>query len=83
MKHDEWNNPSIQQARNPFGKLFRAVWAWHFVTKLGLVFLILGTVDVLYSENLDRVRFWLIYGAALVYLGVWRKRRTTSQGRLR
>ena len=76
----EWDNPSIERGINPVAKLFKAVWAWHFLTKIGLVFLILGTVDALYSEDQDQMRFWLLYGVALVFLGFWRKRRTTSRG---
>ena len=69
MTGSEWDNPSIERRTNPVAKLFKAVWAWHFLTKIGLVFLILGTVDALYSEDQDQMRFWLLYGVALVFLG--------------
>ncbi len=80
MTGSEWDNPSIERRTNPVAKLFKAVWAWHFLTKIGLVFLILGAVDALSAEDLGRARFWLFYGVALVFLGVRRKRRTTSPG---
>ncbi len=37
----------IERRTNPVAKLFRAVRVWHFLTKIGLAFLILGTVELL------------------------------------
>ena len=39
--------PRIERRPNPLARLFRAVRAWHFLTKIGLAFLILGTVELL------------------------------------
>ena len=39
--------PRIERRTNHVAKLFRAVRAWHFLTKTGLAFLILGTVELL------------------------------------
>ena len=39
--------PRIERRTNPVARLFRAVGAWHFLTKIGLAFLILGTVELL------------------------------------
>lgn len=41
----EWDNPSIERRSNPVAKLFKAVWAWNVLTKIGLFLLILGTVN--------------------------------------
>ena len=37
----------VERRTNPVAKLFKAVRAWHFLTKIGLAFLILGTVELL------------------------------------
>ena len=39
--------PRIERRTNPVARLFRAVGAWHFLTKIGLAFLILGAVELL------------------------------------
>ena len=39
--------PRIEGRTNPVARLFRAVGAWHFLTKIGLAFLILGAVELL------------------------------------
>ena len=39
--------PRIERRTNPVARLFRAIRAWHFLTKTGLAFLILGTVELL------------------------------------
>ena len=81
----EWDNPSIERRSNPVAKLFKAVWAWHVLTKIGIFFLILGTINALSAEDLGRAGAGtrLFYGVALVFLGVWRKRRTTSRRKRR
>jgi len=50
---EDWDNPSIERRTNPVAKLFKAVWAWHFLTTIGLVFLILGAVNVVFSKDLE------------------------------
>jgi hypothetical protein len=83
---DDWNNPSIERRTNPVARLFKAFGAWHFLTRIGSVLLILGAVNVVVSvallEDAGRARLWLFYGVVfpLVCLGVWRKRRATSPG---
>ena len=85
---DDWNNPSIERRTNPVARLFKAFGAWHFLTKIGSVLLILGAVNVVVSvaplEDVGRTRLWLFYGVVLVCLGVclgvWRKSRATSPG---
>ena len=83
---DDWNNPSIERRTNPVARLFKAFGAWHFLTRIGSVVLILGAVNVVVSvallEDAGRARLWLFYGVVLplVCLGVWRKRRSTSPG---
>ena len=80
---EDWDNPSIERRTNPVAKLFKAVWAWHFLTTIGLVFLILGAVNVVFSKDLEGVSttpwLWLFYGVVLVFLGIRRKRRATSR----
>ena len=80
---EDWDNPSIERRTNPVAKLFKAVWAWHFLTAIGLVFLILGAVNVVFSKDLEGVSttpwLWLFYGVVLVFLGIRRKRRATSR----
>ena len=83
--NSERDNPSVERRTNPVAKLFKAVWAWHFLTKIGLFFLIWGTVDVLLAEDLGRSSAGgrIFYGVVLVFLGFWRKRRPrrpTSRG---
>ena len=39
--------PRIERRTNPVARLFRAVGAWHFLTKIGFAFLILGAVELL------------------------------------
>ena len=79
---DDWNNPSIERRTNPVARLFKAFGAWHFLTRIGSVLLILGAVNVVVSvallEDVGRVWLWLFYGVVLVCLGVWRRRRATS-----
>ena len=81
---DDLNNPSIERRTNPVARLFKAIGAWHFLTRIGSVLLILGAVNVVVSvallEDAGRARLWLFYGVVfpLVCLGVWRKRRATS-----
>jgi hypothetical protein len=79
---DYLNNPSIERRTNPVARLFKAFGAWHFLTRIGSVLLILGAVNVVVSvalsEDVGRARLWLFYGVVLVCLGVWRKRRATS-----
>ena len=85
---DDWNNPSIERRTNPVARLFKAFGAWHFLTRIGSVLLILGAVNVVVSvallKDVGRARLWLFYGVVLaclgVCLGVWRKRRATSPG---
>ena len=79
---DDLNNPSIERRTNPVARLFKAFGAWHFLTRIGSVILILGAVNVVVSvalsEDVGRARLWLFYGVVLVCLGVRRKRRATS-----
>ena len=83
---DNWNNPSIERRTNPVARLFKAFGAWHFLTRIGSVLLILGAVNVVVSvallEDVGLARLWLFYGVVppLVCLGVWRKSRATSPG---
>ena len=79
---DDWSNPSIERRTNPVARLFKAFGAWHFLTRIGSVLLILGAVNVVVSvallEDVGRAWLWLFYGVVLVCLGVWRRRRATS-----
>ena len=79
---DDWNNPSIERRTNPVARLFKAFGAWHFLTRIGSVLLILGAVNVVVSvallEGVGRERLWLFFGVVLACLGVWRMRRATS-----
>jgi len=83
---DDWNNPSIERRTNPVARLFKAFGAWHFLTRIGSVLLILGAVNVVVSvallKDVGQARLWLFSGAVpvVVCLGVWRKRRATSPG---
>jgi len=81
---DDWNNPSIERRTNPVARLFKAFGAWHFLTRIGSVLLILGAVNVVVSvalvEDVGRALLWLFYGVVLVCLGIWRKSRATSPG---
>ena len=79
---DDWSNPSIERRTNPVARLFKAFGAWHFLTRIGSVLLILGAVNVVVSvallEDVGRAWLWLFYGVVLVCLGVSRRRRATS-----
>ncbi len=44
---DDWNNPSIERRTNPVARLFKAFGAWHFLTRIGFVLLILEAVNVI------------------------------------
>ena len=81
---DEWDNPSIERRTNPVARLFKAFGAWHSLTRIGSVLLILGAVNFVISvalvEDVGRALLWLFYGVIipLVCLGIWRKSRATS-----
>ena len=71
----------VERRTNPVAKLFKAVRAWHFLTKIGLAFLILGTVELLARpEDPGQGGGWVSASLVLVIAGDWRNRRATSRG---
>ena len=71
----------VERRTNPVAKLFKAVRAWHFLTKIGLAFLILGTVELLARpEDPDQRGDWVLASLVLVIAGDWPNRRPTSRG---
>ena len=73
--------PRIERRTNPVAKLFKAVRVWHFLTKIGLAFLFLGTVELLACpEDRGQGGGWVFASLILVIAGDWRNRRATSRG---
>ena len=62
--------PRIERRTNHVAKLFRAVRTWHFLTKTGLAFLILGTVELLARpEDPGQGGGWVSASLVLVIAG--------------
>ena len=77
----EWENLVSREESNPAAKLFRAIRAWHFLTKIRIAFLILGTVELLARpEDPGQGGGWVFASLVLVIAGDWRNRRATSRG---
>ena len=70
----------VERRTNPVAKLFKAVRAWHFLTKIGLAFLILGTVELLARPEDPGQGAGLVFASLVVIAVDWWNRRATSWG---